>query len=370
MIKNSFYDIYEKYKAFDFEGFFVNVRDDRITKIINKDSLREEDFLCLLSDAATGFLEQIAVKARNITIKNFGRVICLYAPLYLSNYCENECLYCGFSNRNKIKRKRLSKDELGTEAKAIRDTGIRHILVLTGESRKMSALPYISECIETLREYFTSISIEIYPLESAEYKELINTGADGLAIYQETYDRTRYQELHSGGPKSDYLYRLDAPERACMAGIRSVSIGALLGLSEFRKDIFFTGLHASYLQRKFPSVEFSVSLPRLQPQIGGFKPFVQVSDKDLVQAMLALRLFIPRLGINISTRENSQFRSNIIGLGVTRMSAGSKTEVGGYSQKQKTEGQFEILDKSSVSEVKNMIRERGYQPVMKDWQVL
>ncbi len=365
-----FYQIIQHYDDFDISGFIDNTRPDDVARVLSKSAIDESDFLKLLSPAAENYLEEIAQKAQQLTWQNFGKVIVLYAPLYLSNFCDNDCLYCGFQKNNQIIRKKLSLQEVNEEARAISESGIRHILVLTGGSRQLSPLEYILECLEVLKKYFSSISIEIYPLETDEYRRFFKLGVDGVTVYQETYDRQLYSKLHSKGPKSDYLYRLDTPERAAKAGMRSISIGALLGLGKFYNDVFFTGMHARYLQDKYLEAELSVSLPRIKPQVGDFKPLFNVMDKDFVRAMLALRIFLPRVGINISTREGAGLRSNLIGLGVTRMSAGSKTEVGGYSSGNHSEGQFEIEDKSSVEDIKHMILEKGHQPVFKDWQML
>jgi 2-iminoacetate synthase len=366
-MKTNFYNEIERFDKFDFAGFFENVTEEDVEHVLAKEVLGELDLLSLLSKQALLYLEPLANRARQVTIANFGKVISLYAPLYLSNYCDNDCLYCGFKSSNIIQRRKLSLDEVRLEAKNISGNGIKHILILTGESRKESPLQYVKECVQLLREYFTSISIEIYPLKEEEYAELIASGADGLTIYQETYNKKLYGELHKSGPKSDYIFRLDAPQRACCGHIRQINIGALLGLSDFQKEAFFLGMHGRWLENNYPDVEIGVSLPRIQPQVGNFSPEHPVSDKELVQILLALRIFLPRVSITISTRENSVLRKNLIGLGVTRMSAGSKTEVGGYAHLSKTEGQFEIADKSSVLEVKEMICQKGYQPVLKDW---
>lgn len=366
----SFYDVYLKYKGFDFEGFLNSVTDSQIMKILSKEKLNDLDFLALLSDKAKEYLEPMAIKARQLTLKNFGRAILLYTPLYLSNYCVNQCAYCGFNCKNKIARKKLSLDEVRKEAEAIASTGLKHILILTGESRKHTPVSYIKSCVEVLKDYFSSISIEVYPLDTEEYAELIEAGVDGLTLYQETYDEEVYMEVHLKGPKRNYRYRLDAPERACMASMRCVNIGALLGLNDWQKEAFFTGLHASYLQDKYPDVEISVSLPRLRPHFGNFTPRSPVSDKDLVQIMLAIRLFMPRAGITISTRERPQLRDNLIGLGVTKLSAGSSTQVGGHAIEDKGDGQFDIADTRSVAQIRDMLYSKGFQPVFKDWQAI
>ncbi|HAJ57478.1 MAG TPA: 2-iminoacetate synthase ThiH [Candidatus Omnitrophica bacterium] len=365
-----FYDSLEKFEGFDLESFFKKVSDDDILRAINNTSIDELDLLSLLSPQAGRHLEAMAQKSQELTLRNFGRVIYLYAPLYLGNFCDNECLYCGFKRDNPIERRKLSLPEVEKEAEAIAATGIRHILILTGESRQQTPVSYLKDCVLALKNYFSSISIEVYPLEAGEYKELIDVGVDGLTLYQETYDRSLYRQLHPRGPKSDFLYRLDAPDRAAGMKMRSLSIGALLGLADFRREAFFLGLHASYMEHRYPEVELSVSLPRFQRAAGDFSPVFPVGEAEFVQIMTALRLFLPRAGINISTREGHALRANLIGLGVTRMSAGSRTEVGGYALDGKTEGQFEVADKCGVSEVKEMIVKRGYQPVLKDWQAI
>jgi|LSQX01.2.fsa_nt_gb 2-iminoacetate synthase len=366
----SFYERYLEYMDFDLGSFFERLTEQHIINAIGKERLTNLDFLSLLSDKAANYLELMAQRCKQLTLQHFGKVIFLYTPLYLANYCVNQCVYCGFNAINKISRKKLNFEEVEKEAKVISSTGLRHILILTGESRKESSVEYIKECVKILRNYFTSISIEIYPLNTDEYAELIDAGVDGFTIYQEVYNHNTYRELHPKGPKRDYRYRLDAPERACMASMRSVNIGALLGLDDWRREVLFTGLHADYLQNKYPDTEISVSLPRMRPHSGEFIPKAVVDDRSLVQILFALRLFIPRAGITISTRERAEFRDNLIGLGVTKMSAGSSTEVGGHTLDDKSIGQFDISDGRSVEEMKQVIYRKGYQPVFKDWQAI
>jgi 2-iminoacetate synthase len=242
-------------------------------------------------------------------------------------------------------------------------------LILTGESRVKSPVSYIKDCIQILKKYFSSISIEIYPLTEKEYAELVNQGVDGLTIYQEVYDEKIYAKMHIYGPKRDYKFRLDAPERGAKSGMRNISIGTLFGLGEWRKEVFFLGLHAKYLQDKFPDLEIGISIPRIQPQIGGFKPISMVDNKNIVQIILALRLFLPRLGISLSTRENPEFREGLIPLGVTKISAASTTAVGGHTLAHlgQKSSQFDIQDGRNVDEIKLMLGKKGYQPVLKDW---
>lgn len=366
----SFYNKYLQYESFDFEDYLDRVSEDQVLRIMNKDSLNELDYLALLSEAADKQLEAMARRAQQLTLQHFGKVIFLFTPLYLANHCTNQCVYCGFNITNEITRKKLKFDEVEREAKTIAETGLRHILILTGESRQHTPVSYIKECVEVLKKYFRSIAIEIYPLEREEYAELVAVGVDGLTMFQEVYNEEIYSQLHLKGPKRNYRFRLDAPERACQAGMRQVNIGALLGLDEWRKESFFSGLHADYLQTHYTDTELSLSLPRMRPHVGHFQPLYDVNDRKLVQIMLALRIFIPRAGITISSRERAEFRDNLIGLGVTRMSAGVSTEVGGHALEEKSEGQFNISDGRSVEQMKNMIYSKGYQPVFKDWQII
>ncbi|MDQ2085933.1 2-iminoacetate synthase ThiH [Herbivorax sp. ANBcel31] len=366
----SFYNEYIKYRDFDFDDFFNKLSDNDVLRSINKERLNEYDFLTLLSKRAEKYLEQMAQRANELTLQHFGKVIFLYTPLYLANFCVNQCSYCGFNITNKITRKKLEMDEVEREAKKISETGLKHILILTGESKENTPVSYIKSCVKVLKKYFTSITIEIYPLSTEEYGEVIEAGVDGLTVYQEVYNEDTYDKLHISGPKKNYKFRLDAPERACMATMRSVNIGALLGLEDWRKESFFTGLHGDYLQNKYLDTEVSVSLPRIRPHTGDFNSIFYVEDKNIVQIMLALRLFMPRAGITISTREDAEFRDNLIGLGVTKMSAGSSTEVGGHTLDEKSDGQFDISDQRSVEEMKDTIYKKGFQPVFKDWQAI
>lgn len=363
----AFYDLYLQYENFDFVSFCQNISIRDLEKILRKERLSHFDFLALLSEKASPLLGEIGKKAKTVTRRNFGRTISLYSPLYLSNYCSNECIYCGFKKSAHIKRHRLDSEELATEAAAIAGSGIKHVLVLTGESRKISPPSYIKGCIEILNQHFPHISMEIYPLEISEYRELVDSGAEGLTLYQETYDRRLYSEYHLQGSKSDFAYRLAAPERAAEAGMRSINVGALLGLCEFRKDVFFTGLHADFLMRRYPAVEVGMSVPRID-QEGGFRPPCVVSDENLLQIISALRLFLPSAGISLSTRERPSLRDSLVESGITRISAGSKTEVGGYSLSKKTAPQFDTNDNRSVAEITAMISSKTYDPVFTEWR--
>lgn len=383
----SFYDIYSQNKNLDLEKAFSAILPASILGSLNGNNLSTEQFLGLLSPQAENNLESMAQRAHAITKNYFGNTIQLYAPMYLSNYCDNSCLYCGFNLNNNIRRRKLTLEEVEKEAQFISSSGLKHILILTGESRFKSSVGYLQDCVKVLKKYFTSISIEVYPLAENEYARLVVQGVDGLTIYQEVYDEQVYARMHISGPKKDYKFRLDAPERGARAKMRSISIGVLLGLGDWKREAFFLGLHAKYLQDNFPDVEIGISVPRIrpqgrglasniqnhQPQVSGFKPIFQVSDRNIVQMILALRIFLPRLGITISTRENPEFRENLISLGITRMSAGSATSVGGhtlYREEKEESSQFEIQDQRTVSQIKTVLEKRGYQPVFKDWLCL
>ncbi len=366
----SFYDEYIGYSKLDLEGVLTATTSDQVVKIIGKDRLSPMDFLALLSPAAEEHLEMMGQKAHRLTMQHFGRVIFLFTPIYLSDYCTNQCVYCGFNITNTFTRKKLTLEEVEKEAKSIAATGLKHILLLTGDASSIAGVTYMKECIKILKKYFSAIAIEVYAMDDVEYKELVEAGVDSMTMFQETYDPLLYDQLHVRGPKKDYRFRLDAPERACQAGIRSVNLGALLGLDQWRRDGFFVALHTDYLQNKYSDVEVSLSLPRIRPTMGQCETGLTVSDKHMVQFMTAFRLFMPRAGITLSTRENAQFRDHAIKLGVTKMSAGVNTAVGGHTESQENSGQFAISDERSVSEMCEAILELGYQPVFKDWQAI
>ncbi len=366
----SFYSIIQQYEHFDFEHYVSQVTEYDVQRAIYADHLSPLDYLSLLSPQADHYLEEMAQRAHQLTQQFFGKTMLLFTPLYISNYCVNGCVYCGFNATQKIKRRKLTPDEIHQEAQAIAAQGFQHIIFLTGESRVHTPLTYIEEALLILKQYFHSLTIEIYPLTREEYIPLVEQGLDGLTIFQETYNPNRYQELHPFGPKSNYHFRLDAPEKGCRAGIRTVNIGALLGLDTWIKETFFTTMHAHYLERNYPDTEISVSFPRMRPYGGCYQPQDIVTDKDLVKMILAFRIFMPRGGITISSRECADFRDNLVPLGVTKMSASSITEVGGHAEASETKGQFDISDGRSAEEMAVMLKHKGYQPVFKDWQCL
>lgn len=339
-----------------------------VLRALEKDYINIEDFAALLSPAAAPYLEEMALKAKTETRKHFGNAVGLFTPLYIANYCENDCVYCGFGCKNKIKRGKLTLEEIEEELKTIAATGLQDILLLTGESRKRSSLQYIGEAVKLAAQYFKLVGIEIYPLNTEEYRYIHECGADYVCVYQETYNPDRYEELHPSGPKRVYPYRFNAHERALRGGMRAVSFGALLGLADFRKDAFATGLHAYLVQQKYPQAEIILAPPRLRPFINHEEANPNdVHERQLLQVMLAYRLFLPFAGISLSTREKAHFRDNVMGVTATKMSAGVKVSVGGHDKEEKGDEQFEISDPRSVKEVETALMDRGLQPVFVDY---
>jgi 2-iminoacetate synthase len=367
----SFFATVEQYKNFSFADFFNQIDDAQVHKVLQKETLTPTDFLTLLSPVAAQHLEAMAQKAHQLTVQHFGRTIQLFIPLYISNYCANQCAYCGFNRKNKIVRRTLSLAEIEREAQAIARTGMQHVLFLTGEAQQLTPMDYLLATTRCLKKYFASVAIELYPLDVDEYVQLVQAGVDSMTLFQECYDQEIYKKVHLAGKKMDYHYRLNAPDRAAKAGVRAVNIGALLGLAEPRQEFFFTAMHARYLEDTFLTTEVSVSLPRFNECESDFTPDYLVDDKTFVQFLAALRLFLPRVGITISTRENAQFRDQLLPLGVTRYSAGSRTGVGGYADSaEESTPQFEITDNREVVEVASAISHLGYQAVFKDWDAI
>lgn len=323
----------------------------------------------MLSPAAEPMLEQMAQHAKTETAKHFGNTICMFTPLYIANYCENYCVYCGFNCSNKIKRGKLSMEEIEAEYKTISETGLREILLLTGESKTASPVEYIADAVRLAKKYFSTIGIEVYPMNSDEYALIKEAGADFVSVYQETYNTVKYEEVHLRGAKRIFPYRFNAQERALMGGMRGVAFGSLLGLSDFRKDAYAAGLHAYLIQKKYPWAEISYSLPRLRPYINNAENNPNdVHETQLLQVMLAYRIFMPYAGITISTRERAGFRDNVVGLAATKISAGVKVGIGGHGEnEQKGDEQFEISDPRSVDEVRKSLFDKGLQPVFTDY---
>ena len=340
-----------------------------VIKALKSDVCTPKDFAAYLSPAAAPYLEDMAKKAGDEKRKHFGDNVYLFTPLYIANYCENYCIYCGFNCYNKIRRAKLDMDGIEREMKAISETGLEEILILTGESRKMSDVKYIGEACKLARKYFKMVGIEVYPMNSDEYAYLHKCGVDYVTVFQETYDSDVYETLHLKGHKRVFPYRFNAQERALKGGMRGVAFAALLGLSDFRKDAFATGMHAYLLQRKYPYAEISFSCPRLRPIINNDKINPKdVHEHELLQIMTAYRLFMPFAGMTISTRERADFRNNVIDIAATKISAGVSTGIGGHGEEdEQGDDQFEIADNRNVSEVASAIRERGLCPVMNEY---
>jgi 2-iminoacetate synthase len=349
-----------------------------------------ERFEHLIAPKSDHELEAMAQVSRSLTLQNFGRTMRLFAPLYLSNECINNCRYCGFSRDNPILRVTLDADEVAAEAQHLARHGFRQILLVAGEHPKFVSRDYLAECVRALAPDFSSISIEIGPMETEDYVAIVEAGAEGLVVYQETYNRGVYAEMHTAGPKRDFNFRLDCAERGYAAGFRRLGIGALIGLSRWQDEVVALAAHLEYLFKHCWQAQISVSLPRLRPAAGGFRPLFSMSDRELAQLVCALRITFPQLGIVLSTRERPSLRDSLVLIGVTMMSAGSHTEPGGYTRQgrghlhrtvrgrivapeyrdgedQLATGQFEISDERSPAEIAAILRRRGLEPVWKDW---
>lgn len=347
-----------------------------VLRALEHNTCTVEDFKALLSPAAEAFLEKMAQKAKLETGKHFGNTVYLFTPLYIANYCENYCVYCGFNCYNNVRRMKLNMEQIEHEMKVISESGMEEILILTGESRSQSSVEYIGEACKLARKYFRLVGLEIYPLNVDEYKYLHGCGADYVTVFQETYDTDKYETLHLMGHKRVWPYRFDSQERALMGGMRGVAFSALLGLSDFRKDALATALHAYYIQRKYPQAEISLSCPRLRPIINNDKISpLDVHEKQLCQVICAYRIFLPYAGITVSSRESAEFRNGIVKIAATKVSAGVSTGIGDHETKytgkeQDTEvgdEQFEINDSRSLQSMYDDISAEGLQPVLNDY---
>lgn len=325
-----------------------------------------EDYLALVSPAADSYLEEMANLSRSWTRKRFGNTVSLFMPMYLSNECRSSCVYCGFSFENKIPRRTLNEPEIRKEAGILRGKGIRHLLFLTGEEYSKTNLEYIKNAVRILREFFDSVSMEIYPLDTEGYADLVSEGVEGLVVYQETYDPDAYSSYHLRGMKKNMRYRLEAPDRGGSAGFRKIGLGALLGLANPYGEMFKLGEHASYISKKYWRSTVQISLPRMRPAEGDFHETLPVSDREFVRFLFALRLFLPDSGIVQSTRESSKMRDHLAGMVVTQLSVESRTDPGGYSGGTELK-QFEIEDVRRIPEIFAMLREKGLDPVFKDF---
>jgi len=326
-----------------------------------------EDFKALISPAAKPYLEQMAQKSHLLTKERFGNNIQMYIPMYVSNECQNICTYCGFSLNIDIPRKTLSDKEIHAEAKLIKKMGYDHVLVVSGEANKTVGIDYFLNATKILKKYFANISLEVQPMDHKEYVQLKNAGVHAVLVYQETYHKTDYKKHHPKGKKSNFDYRLKTPDRIGKAGIHKIGLGVLFGLEDWRTDSFYTALHLTYLEKTYWQSRYAISFPRLRPCAGGIPLKSEMTDSDLTQLICAYRIFNQEVELSMSTRESNIFRDNIIKLGITSISAGSKTEPGGYNNPKESLEQFEIDDKRSTEEFTKIIKEKGYEPVFKDW---
>ncbi len=362
-----FNNIIDKYNWQEIEKSIYSKTEKDVENAISKQERDIEDFKALISPAAKPYIEQIATISNQLTQKRFGKTMQLYLPLYLSNECTNHCVYCGFNHNNKINRITLDDKQTIKEIEAIKSYGYEHILLVTGEHPNKAGFEYLKHKIKLIKPYFALISLEVQPLEQSEYEELIELGVNTVYVYQETYNKERYTIYHPKGKKSNYQYRLETPDRLGNAGVHKIGIGALLGLEDWRTDSFFTALHLKYLQKKYWKTKYSISFPRLRPHEGVFQPNSIIKDSELVQLICAYRLFDNEVELSMSVRESRVFRDNILKLGITSISAGSKTEPGGYALNTHALEQFETQDNRTPKEIEQMIKSQGYEVVWKDW---
>jgi len=349
-----------------YDGIYSKTSVD-VENALGKEHLTLEDFKALVSPAAEPYLEQMAYKSQQLTKARFGNTIQMYIPMYLSNECNNICTYCGFSLNNKIERKTLTDDEILTEVEAVNKMGFDHVLLVTGEDERNVGIDYFLNAVQLIQPYFSNISIEVQPLKQGEYEQLFNCGVNTVLVYQETYHEQEYKKHHPKGRKSNFDYRLDTPERLGRAGVQKMGLGVLLGLEDWRTDSFYCALHLDYLERKYWKSKYAISFPRLRPCAGGVDLKSNMTDAQLLQLICAYRLFNPEVELSLSTRESEMFRNNLIGLGITTISAGSKTEPGGYAVNTNALKQFDISDERSPEEMVAVIKSKGYDPVWKDW---
>ncbi|CAM1372749.1 2-iminoacetate synthase [Tenacibaculum litopenaei] len=339
-----------------------------VERALRADKRNLDDFKALISPAAKPYIEQMAQLSSALTKKRFGNTIQMYAPMYLSNECQNICTYCGFSLTNKIPRRTLTDAEILQEVAFLKEKGYDHILLVTGEANRTVGVPYIKNAIQLIKASFSNITIEVQPLDKEEYDELVAEGLYAVLVYQETYHQQEYKKHHPKGKKSNFYYRLDTPDRLGKAGVHKIGLGALFGLEDWRADSFFTALHLKYLQKTYWKTKYSISFPRLRPHSGGLEPKVAMGDADLVQLICAFRLLDEDVELSMSTRESELFRNHIVHLGATSMSAESKTNPGGYSVEPQSLEQFEISDERSTEEIVAMLKSQGLEVVWKDWE--
>jgi len=366
---SSFNTVFESYNWDDTKASIYGKTAADVERALNNPQRSLEDFKALISPAAMPYLEDMAQISQRLTLDRFGRVIQMYIPLYLSNECNNICTYCGFSYDNKVRRRTLNPMEIMQEVAVIKGMGYDHVLLVTGEANQSVHTDYFKKVLDLISPHFAHISMEVQPLDTEDYETLIPHGLNTVLVYQETYHQDDYRKHHPKGKKSNFLYRLETPDRLGQAGIHKMGLGVLIGLEDWRTDSFFTALHLSYLEKQYWQSKFSISFPRLRPFSGGLEPKVVMNDKELVQLICAYRLFNSEVELSISTRETMAFRNQIIKLGITAISAGSKTNPGGYEVEPQSLEQFEISDERPAHEIAAMIRKQGYEPIWKDWDM-
>ncbi len=364
---SSFQDLFDQYNWDDTLESILQKSESDVLRALGKANRDLEDFKALISPAASGYLEDMAHLSQQLTKKRFGNTIQIYSPMYLSNECQNICTYCGFSMTNQIPRRTLTDAEIIKEVEYIKSKGYDHILLVTGEANKTVGVEYLKNAIRLVRPYFVNISIEVQPLTQEEYEALIAEGLFAVLVYQETYHREEYKVHHPKGRKSNFDYRLETPDRLGRAGIHKIGLGALFGLEDWRADSFFAALHLKYLQKTYWRTKYSISFPRLRPFSGGLDPKVEMTDRDLVQLICAYRILDEDVELSLSTRESESFRNNMVKLGVTTVSAESKTNPGGYVVEPQSLEQFEISDERPTEEIADMIKSQGLEVVWKDW---
>ncbi len=364
---NTFSSVFENLNLAELKQRIYSKTKEDVVRALSKTKRTKEDFYALISEAAEPFLEEMAQKSHEITQKRFGRGIRMYAPMYLSNECQNICTYCGFSLNIDIQRKTLSDEEIEAEARILKSRGYDHILLVTGEANKTVGLDYFVNAIRVLKKYFSQISIEVQPLDQDEYEVLHKEGVYAVLVYQETYHEGEYKKHHPKGKKSNFHYRLQTPDRIGKAGIHKIGIGVLYGLEDWRVDTALCAEHLDYLEKNYWRTQYAVSFPRLRPCAGGIPLKSEMTDKNLVQVICAYRIWNEELELSMSTRESESFRNNVIQLGITSISADSKTDPGGYANPKENLEQFEIDDKRSTDEFVEVMKNKNYEPVFKDW---
>lgn len=373
---HGFADLIDQYDWDESIDFVKNATDQDVRKVLSKierkySRLSPDDFGILISDAADPYIEKMAFLSQKFTRERFGKTISLYIPMYVSNACANKCVYCGFNHDNKWNRTTLDMDQIRKECESIKKLGpFENILIVSGEYPSLCGIDYMRRVLETCRPYFHNMTLEIQPLRSYEYEHLTKSGLNGVVCFQETYNRQAYKKYHPRGLKSHFEWRLNGYDRMGEAGVHKIGLGVLLGLEDWRADTLMMARHLRYLQKKYWRCKFSVNFPRIRPSESGFQPNFIINDKQLAKLIFAFRLFDHDIDISLSTRELAPYRDNMMTLGVTSMSAGSKTDPGGYSNPSVSLEQFETSDQRSPKDVEKAIREKGYEPVWKDWDAV